>query len=208
MAEMPSPITSAFNAVIEFAGPASVLHSAHSVSHHFTSGHLWTADTGATSHMTPHRHWLRNYEPFRIPIRLANNSIVYSAGVGSVRFVPRCEGQSLRPVEFSRVLHVPALKTNLLSVLYLVRMHSFHVHIYNSTIDFKLHGKLAFCAPIDSNNSAFVAGNVLPINSFELASIASTLPLDISLWHRRLAHYHLQGIRDLAQSDLVTGLKL
>jgi hypothetical protein len=24
----------------------------------------WTADTGATSHMTPHRNWIRNYEPY------------------------------------------------------------------------------------------------------------------------------------------------
>jgi hypothetical protein len=31
----------------------------------------WNADTGATSHMTPHRHWLRNYTPKRIPIKLA-----------------------------------------------------------------------------------------------------------------------------------------
>jgi len=44
----------------------------------------WLADTGVTSHMTPHRHWVRNYLPLRIPIRLADNSIVYSSGVGTV----------------------------------------------------------------------------------------------------------------------------
>jgi hypothetical protein len=37
----------------------------------------WNADTGATSHMTPHCHWLCNYAPRCIPIKLANNSIVY-----------------------------------------------------------------------------------------------------------------------------------
>ena len=31
------------------------------------SDDYWIADTGATSHMTPHRHWLRNYKPLHIP---------------------------------------------------------------------------------------------------------------------------------------------
>ena len=192
----------------EFAGSASLDPSSLYSPLDPSADALWTADTGATSHMTPHRHWLRHYQPKRVPIRLANNTIVYSAGVGSVRFVPRCGGQSLRPVEFSRVLHVPALKTNLLSVLYLVRMHSFHVHIHDAVIDFKLHGKLAFCAPIDSNHSAFLAGDVLPPNSFEIAAIASTLPLDLSLWHRRLAHHNLNGVKALIEREMATGIKL
>ena len=111
-------------------------------------------------------------------------------------------------MEFRRVLHVPALKTNLLSVLYPVRMHSFHVHIYNYTINFKLHGKLAFCAPIDSNNSPFIAGDVLPINSFELTSIAFTLPLDISPWHCHLAHHDVDGVKALIHHQMATGIKL
>jgi hypothetical protein len=43
----------------------------------------WNADTGATSHMTPHRHWIRNYTPLCIPIKLADNTVIYSAGVGT-----------------------------------------------------------------------------------------------------------------------------
>ncbi|KAI0038452.1 hypothetical protein FA95DRAFT_1505672, partial [Auriscalpium vulgare] len=42
----------------------------------------WNADTGATFHMTPHQHWLRNYTPLCLPIRLADHTCVYSAGVG------------------------------------------------------------------------------------------------------------------------------
>ena len=67
----------------------------------------WLPDTGATSHMTPHHHWLRNYQPLRIPVRLADHSIVYTAGVGSVVFQPVVEGRICRAVEWSRVLHVP-----------------------------------------------------------------------------------------------------
>src|SRR5438445_669460 len=33
----------------------------------------WLADTEATSHIMPHHHWVRNYFPPRIPIKLADN---------------------------------------------------------------------------------------------------------------------------------------
>lgn len=35
--------------------------------------HFWNADTGATSHITPHRHWLRNYRAHRVPAELADS---------------------------------------------------------------------------------------------------------------------------------------
>ena len=30
----------------------------------------WNTDTGATSHMTPHWHWIQNYTPYRVHIIL------------------------------------------------------------------------------------------------------------------------------------------
>jgi len=89
----------------------------------------WNADTGATSHMTPHRQWLLDYKPYVVPIRLADNTIVYSAGVGSVVFNPIIKGEKCCPVQFTRVLHVPMLHHNLLSVLFLTRQRKFDVHI-------------------------------------------------------------------------------
>ena len=53
----------------------------------------WITDTGATSHTTPHHHWIHNYKPYCIPIQLADNSIVYLAGMGSVMFRPVIEGR-------------------------------------------------------------------------------------------------------------------
>ena len=81
--------------------------------------HLWNADTGATSHMTPHYHWLRDYSPYCVPIHLTDNTIVHSKGVGSAVFNTVISGRVLRPVEFTQVLHVPDLQNNLLAVLYL-----------------------------------------------------------------------------------------
>jgi hypothetical protein len=71
--------------VIEYAGEASsIIH--HAVATSANTFH-WNTDTGATSHMTPHKNWIRNYTPYRVPIRLADNSVVYSEGVGSVVFI-------------------------------------------------------------------------------------------------------------------------
>ena len=87
----------------------------------------WNTDTGATCHMTPHRHWFNTYKPHVVPIRLANNQIIHSAGIGSVLFKPTVNGKPGQLLEFHRVLHVPELRNNLLSVLYLTCHKSYVV---------------------------------------------------------------------------------
>ena len=87
----------------------------------------WNADTGATTSMTPHRHYFNTYKPHRHPIHLANGCVVYSEGIGSVLFVAILNGLESRPVEFTGVLHVPALSTNLPSVLFLVTQRNMAV---------------------------------------------------------------------------------
>lgn len=208
MAQSSSPFP---HTIIEFAGnaatalphPSSVLTPLQN-----DAGVEWTADTGATSHMTPHRHWMRNYTPISIPIRLADHSVVYAAGIGTVLFTPTWEGKALRSVEFSRVLHVPQLRNNLLSVLYLAMNSQIEVHIHKPRMDFHRDGKLLFYAPIDSSNTACLAGSVVPITQFANVSSVSTLPQDLSLWHRRLAHFHYQGVKTLISKGLVTGITL
>ena len=75
-------------------------------------------------------------------------------------------------------------------------------------MDFDRDRSMLFCATIDDSNTAYLDGTVLqPIESAQV-SATSTLALDETLWHRRLAHYHLEGVRKLSQSGAVTGLKL
>ncbi|KAG2108731.1 uncharacterized protein F5147DRAFT_745702 [Suillus discolor] len=61
----------------EFAGNAS-LHSFDTSSPlcplQLDADVDWNADTGATSHMTPHHHYIRNYTPKCVPIRLADST--------------------------------------------------------------------------------------------------------------------------------------
>jgi transposase InsO family protein len=63
-----------------------------------------------------------------------------------------------------------------------------------------------FVATISGSNAAFLDGSTVPLG--EYASAATTVPLDIDLWHRRLAHHHPAGVRMLLDEGLVTGMKL
>lgn len=184
---------------------ASCLYSSPIQSETYSS---WNADSGASSHMTPHRHWLRNYKPYRIEIKLADGSSIYSEGIGNVRFEPVIEGRSAHSVEFSNVLHVPSLCNNLLSVLYLTMNRCFHVRIIKDTMNFELDNRLLFVAKVNSSNSAFLQGQTVPLEECVNLSSSTTLPMDLSLWHRRLCHHNYNGVRKLVKEGLVTGLKL
>lgn len=76
----------------EFAGKASIRSFSSIDSLASQADFYWNADTGATSHMTPHKHWIRNYKPVRIPIRLADSTIIYSSGIGNILFKPFING--------------------------------------------------------------------------------------------------------------------
>jgi hypothetical protein len=207
-AQESTPTSPGSSAQTEFAGKARPAIPSHSYLPHNTSNHLWTADTGVTSHMTPHKHWLCNYQPFTIFICLANNTVIFSADVGSVVFAPEVEEELVHHVEFSRVLHVPELGSNLLSVLYLARNHQFNIHISSKHMDFVQDGMTCFCASINASNTAQLAGTVIPSPESALAGSAFTLPLDESLWHCQFAHFHHAGLRKLVTESIVLGLKL
>ena len=86
----------------EFAGNASLLldHSSPKCLLISDAGADWNTDTGATCHMTPHRHWFHSYTPQSTPIRLANGQTIYSAGIGAVRFQPSVNGKPGQLLEF------------------------------------------------------------------------------------------------------------
>lgn len=169
----------------------------------------WNADIGATSHMTPHRHWFSTYKPYKTPINLADGSTVYSAGLGSVRFQPHINGQSGdRVLEFERVLHVPALHPNLLSVLYLTCNKGYTVRITRNRLYFHCNGSKQplFTASVNERNAAHLDGLTIPLQ--EYAALASTCPMDKTLWHRRFGHLNLDSIDKIIRQKLVKGLQI
>ena len=101
--------------------------------------------------MTPHCFWLWDYTPLCVLIRLADNTVIYSKGVGNVVFNPVISGRVARPVEFTWVLHVPKLQHNLLAVLYLSRHLGINIHISSTecTMVFSINGEQLFVGQIN-----------------------------------------------------------
>ncbi|TEB26984.1 hypothetical protein FA13DRAFT_1795236 [Coprinellus micaceus] len=137
--------------------------------------------------MTPHRHWIRNYRPLRVGVELADGSIIYSAGVGTVVVDPVVDGKTIRSVELTRVLHVPQLRSNLLSCLFLTRCCSFSILIDAAFMHFMR----------SATRTAVESANAL-----------KTRPLDLQLWHERLCHHNTTDISKLISGGLATGISL
>jgi hypothetical protein len=165
--------------VKELAASASLclasMHNMHADAH-------WIADLGATSHMSTQCHWFKTLKPHVVPIHVANNAIVYSKGIGSVILEPL--DKSLNLLLLSRVLYVPALQINLLSVLHLVSTHRFRVKIEGTKMLFLQDARPMFTARIRKNTAWLdMHTPCAPKSALRGGSI-----LDCSLWHRRLGH--------------------
>ena len=87
---------------------------------------------------------MRHMKPYCIPIHLADGSVLHSEGIGSVRFIPVIGGQEMAPLEFTNVLYVPSLSTNLFSVLYLTMNRHFSISIELDTLNFIRSGQTLF----------------------------------------------------------------
>ncbi len=107
-------------------------------------------------------------------ITLADGSVVYSEGVGSVRFNPVINGQEMPPLEFSKVLYVPALSSNLFSVLYLTLHCHFTVFIEKDTMNFIKNGKTLFQAKTGASNAAFLVGVTIPVLISDVVHLSGT----------------------------------
>ena len=128
--------------------------------------------------MTFNCHWMHNLKPHCIPIRLADGSVIYSEGVGTVWFNPVLGGKEIAPLEFTNVLYVPSLSSNLLSVLYLTMHCHFNVLIVGNTMHFIRDNQTMFRAQVKHSNEAFLVGDTIPVE--ELASLSSTTTLSVT----------------------------
>ncbi|PIL25069.1 hypothetical protein GSI_12958 [Ganoderma sinense ZZ0214-1] len=168
----------------------------------------WNTGTGASSDMTPHRHWFRSYSPHSISIRLANSHIVYSEGLGSVVFQPAERGGVLPPaIVLHDILHVPALFSNLLSVFHLTREKGYTVKLCESSVLFYHQGQLCFEAQVNDNNVGYLRGHTISQPKSAL-SASTTCDDDLSLWHQRCGHVNFDDLCSVVCKKLVNGLTI
>ena len=108
---------------------------------------------------------------------------------------------------FHRVLHVPQLQNNLLSVLYLTSKERFHVTIVERTMSFERDGVLLFTATQQKQLAYLDGTTLLPVSALSTTA-PSLLPLTHELWHRRLGHRSISEIKQLLNSKVVLGIQI
>jgi hypothetical protein len=185
-ATAPAVVEAALAASLRSSTPSGSLADAH-----------WIADTGAMSHMTPHRSWFGQYKPFVTPI-----SVVFSEGVGTIVLQPTSPG--LRELRLSRVLHVPDLQNNLLSVLHLISCHAFEVVINSKEMRLMKDSELCFTASIRQNTACVDCTTP----GAPEAALASSQSLDQALLHRRLGHLGKDLLEQAIKHGVADDLKL
>lgn len=179
---------------------ASVKHIASTPCYrqkHLDADQTWNADSGATSHMTPHRQWIRDMEPCQVPVKLANNSRVWATGRGKVVFQPSGNRES---VVFENVLYVPKLQNNLFSILSVVKKSKVRVVIENDLLEFSKGGKDLFTASIRGTTGT-LDGTTL--NNDEHAYVAA---VSKDIWHERLGHIGKDRLNRLISKKLAKGI--
>ena len=171
----------------------------------------WNADTGASAHMTSNCHCMCHMTPYCIPVRLADGSVLYSEGIGSVRFIPEVNGCQMAPLEFSNVLRNTS---HLYSLIFSLSYISQFIVISLSQLSWTPFissemARLSFKRrPLYQMLHILLETNTIPVEELASLSSTATLPMDLTLLHCHLCHHHLAGIRKLLLGNLVTGLKL
>ena len=125
-------------------------------------------------------------------IQLADNPVIYSARIISVIFEPIVKENWVQAAEFSQVLYVPNLRSNLLSYLYLIHNKNFEIYISLSAIFFKLNVSILFMETINYKNSAIL--NITTI-TLENALSVSTIPTDLFLWYYYFTYYNYTNVK-------------
>lgn len=156
----------------------------------------WYIDSGASSHMTPHRELLtlNVRDGIRGNIITANNAKLNVALVGNAEVMT-----SDTMIEISNVLYVPKLSANLLSVSRLVEKGNRVVFEKSGCTIYDPEGKVV--DKCKSENGIYK----LKTDDFKCLS-ASQSESDIMKWHRRLGHMNYESI--MKMTNLVDGINV
>src|SRR5882724_11933709 len=87
-----------------------------------------------------------------------------------------------------------------------MRNKDYCVSIVGSKMFFNHHGTLLFTATVTHNNTALLDGITEPMTEF--ASLISTCPLDITLWHQCFSHLNFGDMQHLVTKELVDGITM
>ncbi|CAI5954800.1 unnamed protein product [Closterium sp. NIES-64] len=162
-----------------------------------TPSDAWFLDTGATQHMTHSASLLNNIgAPGDITsIVFRNNESLPVVGVGSTRLIV-----DSGPVDVTKVLHVPGVKVNLLSIPKLAKKGVI------ATID---GAKMNIFWKGEQFAQGDLNGDLYQLKTYPRAAssnVAQGSKATLKAWHNRLAHANYESVKELANKGLAKGV--
>ena len=161
---------------------------------------FWYIDSEATSHMTFNRYLLKSLtsvEP--LDVGMGDNSAVKAVGGGTVHVDLSVKGKTKKCL-LQNVAYVPDLGYNVISVFPLEKK-GMTIEFGNSSCSIRKGHKII--AQGTRKNSLYC----LHIHQTAVSGPSETALLtDLRLWHARLPHVHVEGIKNMVRNKVVSGI--
>ena len=161
----------------------------------------WIVDSGATTHMSPHRADFDTFESTSPrKVFMGDDSVLQAIGRGSILVDTKVGGCTKR-IRFKDVLYVPKLQSNLLSVSKIVDK-GLNVQIGALGCSIKaLNGETQAIA---SRDGKLFRLRCKTVHRGDQAHVATSTNEGLILWHQRMGHLNVQSLKTLP--SLVNGL--
>ena len=178
----------------------SLVHSTSS------SGH-WIIDSGCTSHGTYDRTVFASYTPATIvsSLDLGANSSASIIGRGDVKLNLCMPDGSTRPCLVKNVLHVPDLRYQLLSVSAMSKL-GVNVRFDESSAQLVRKSDASVVGTGTFRNALYTLDCTKPPSNDTPDKAQIALVSSSQLWHERLAHVNVSGIKSMAARGVVKGV--
>ena len=155
----------------------------------------WYVDSAATKHMTNRQDLIINYTQYQTPVNiyLGDNTCIKALGEGMVKLYTQNDNTFY--LELHKVLYVPMLAKNLLSVPAMASM--------GAKVSFDDEKCVVYKEEKEYVIGKLVDGMLYAVNPVEFAH-PTTEPLD--MWHQRFGHLNNGYVNQLMKNDMVTGM--
>lgn len=166
----------------------------------FSNDSTWIIDSGATAHMSFEKSLFYDLEEVpAFKVSMGDKSKLEACGRGSINVCLSVSGSTVK-CTLHNVLFVPSLSYNLLSVGVMNKG--------DNSVSFEgnkctIHKSNVLIAEGTRHNGLYF----LDTSSSETESNKHVaLVADLNLWHQRLAHVHVDGIRGMVRKGVVSGV--
>jgi len=156
----------------------------------------WLVDSAASAHMC----WMRRcFDDYQMTtgrsFTMGDKGFVATAGVGTVVLNPIVHGKT-RKIKLEKVLHVPTMGFNLMSVA-MMEERVAKVSFKGGKTIIRMNEKIAACG---TRKSGLYNLDMAPMS--DVAAVAS-----LQSWHERLGHVNVAGVKWMIKNKDIDGLK-